>query len=350
VVTLVHELPGIIHQQRLEPAARDVVEHSDAVVFAGELVRTEFEAIGGELGARAHVRPQGLYKRPRPPESAARARAARSDVAFVWLGCEDRTLVDRALGDARALGFEGSLRLMPRDGDVARFYAAADLLLLPSREDPFPSVILEALSYGLPVVAFEGATGASELLRRGCGELAPYLDVDAMAAVVLDLLGDRGRRVAMGTAGQGIVADEFDWRDYLHFVLGLAGLTFHRVSVVVPNYNYARYLPERLASVFGQTYPVREVIVLDDASGDGSLRVLDGLRNERGWEFEVLPNEVNSGSVFRQWQRGVERARGSRRPTTSPTPSSWSTWRGPSTVAGWPSRMPNRASSTRTAR
>jgi glycosyltransferase involved in cell wall biosynthesis len=38
------------------------------------------------------------------------------------------------------------------------------------------------------------------------------------------------------------------------------------VSVVVPNYNYARYMPERLGSIFRQTHPVQEVVVLDDCS------------------------------------------------------------------------------------
>lgn len=49
------------------------------------------------------------------------------------------------------------------------------------------------------------------------------------------------------------------------------------VSVIIPNYNYAHYLRETLDSVFGQTYPHTEVIVVDDGSSDGSRAILEGL-------------------------------------------------------------------------
>lgn len=45
------------------------------------------------------------------------------------------------------------------------------------------------------------------------------------------------------------------------------------VSVVVPCYNYARYLPDALASILAQTRPPAEVVVVDDGSTDGSAEV-----------------------------------------------------------------------------
>src|SRR2546423_7727277 len=47
------------------------------------------------------------------------------------------------------------------------------------------------------------------------------------------------------------------------------------VSVVVPAYNYARYLPQAIDSALGQTHPPLEVIVVDDGSTDDTPRVLD---------------------------------------------------------------------------
>lgn len=81
------------------------------------------------------------------------------------------------------------------------------------------------------------------------------------------------------------------------------------VSVVVPNYNYARYLRQRLDSIVCQTYTDFEVILLDDASTDDSLRVME----EYVADSRVRPpvvNEKNSGSPFVQWMKGIRLARG----------------------------------------
>lgn len=81
-----------------------------------------------------------------------------------------------------------------------------------------------------------------------------------------------------------------------------------RVSVVVPNYNHARYLPQRMDSILGQTFADFEVIVLDDASTDDSRSVLERYRTDARVRVEY--SRRNSGNVFRQWNRGVALSRG----------------------------------------
>ena len=81
-----------------------------------------------------------------------------------------------------------------------------------------------------------------------------------------------------------------------------------RVSVVVPDYNYERFMRQRLDSILNQTYQDFELIYLDDASKDAGRDVFKGYLGDprlRGYY-----NEVNSGSVFRQWNKGVSCARG----------------------------------------
>lgn len=81
------------------------------------------------------------------------------------------------------------------------------------------------------------------------------------------------------------------------------------VSVIVPNYNYARFLRQRIESILSQTFTDFEIILLDDASNDDSITLLNLYRtNSHVTHLEL--NSVNSGSPFMQWQKGISLARG----------------------------------------
>ena len=81
------------------------------------------------------------------------------------------------------------------------------------------------------------------------------------------------------------------------------------VSVIVPNYNYARYLEERIESILGQSFQDFELILLDDCSTDESRSILECYTSHPKVSHYV-PNEHNSGSPFAQWERGLALARG----------------------------------------
>ncbi|MCP5091731.1 MAG: glycosyltransferase [Gammaproteobacteria bacterium] len=87
------------------------------------------------------------------------------------------------------------------------------------------------------------------------------------------------------------------------------------VSVIVPNYNHARFLDQRLQSIFDQGYQNLEIIVLDDKSPDNSIEVIEALKAQNASqdsprEFRTHYNEINAGNVFAQWQTGINKARG----------------------------------------
>src|SRR5215467_16170811 len=81
-----------------------------------------------------------------------------------------------------------------------------------------------------------------------------------------------------------------------------------KVSIVVPNYNHARFLPQRLDSILGQTFQDFELILLDDCSTDDSRSVLS--QHGRDPRVRIEFNEVNSKNPFKQWNKGVGLARG----------------------------------------
>lgn len=82
------------------------------------------------------------------------------------------------------------------------------------------------------------------------------------------------------------------------------------VSVIVPNYNHARYLRERLDSIYSQSYQNIEVILLDDLSADDSVVILTEYANRYPDKTRCLFNSQNSGGVFNQWKKGLAAAKG----------------------------------------
>lgn len=84
------------------------------------------------------------------------------------------------------------------------------------------------------------------------------------------------------------------------------------VTVIVPNYNHERFIQRRLQSIRDQTYKDFEVLILDDASTDASVRhIKQFLHNTSDTRFKLLDvNSRNSGSTFSQWNKGVSQASG----------------------------------------
>jgi glycosyltransferase involved in cell wall biosynthesis len=349
IVCIVHELPSLIQDYGLLNAARQAAREADAVIFPSAFVRDRFTALAGPITHQCLVRAQGLYKpavsgadyatlrtegrkrlgaRPADqivlgaghgdlrkgidlwPLMIRRVISERPNALFVWSGSIEGKLQTWLQHDLQAVGNAERLRLLGPDVDVQSLYPAADIFVLTSREDPFPSVVLEAMAHGLPVIAFEDSSGILELVRETGSPLAPYLDIEAMGSSVVELLGEDERRRSIGEAGRRRIERDFGFDDYARDLLRLAQGNRLTVSVVVPNYNYGRYLRQRLESVWSQTYPVHEVILLDDASNDDSAAVIEDLERKAGNRLRVVRNTVNSGSVSRQWLKGVELARG----------------------------------------
>ncbi len=81
------------------------------------------------------------------------------------------------------------------------------------------------------------------------------------------------------------------------------------VSVIVPNYNHAPFLEQRIGSILYQTYQDFELILIDDCSTDGSRDIMENYRGNPHVSH-IVYGETNSGSAFRQWDKGIELALG----------------------------------------
>jgi O-antigen biosynthesis protein len=339
VLSLIHELPGVIHAMKQEQNASIIAAASDKVVFPAAAVAQRFCEIALVPASNMVVRPQGVLRRNpyknrkseahgivcerlglsqdsqivlnvayldrrKGPdlfvEVAARAIAISPLAVFLWVGHADPELLAEVSARVESLGLSDRVKFLGFDADPLVYYAAASAYALTSREDPFPNVVLESAEVDVPVVAFDGTTGAASFIVEQGGMLARALDCADFAQCISDLLQ---RRTTMKGAPVGSL------RQYaLDLMFHLGGLP--RVSVIVPNYNYAHHIERRLDSIAVQTFPAYEVIVLDDRSTDDSVQVITAALERHDFDSRLVVNEQNSGSVFRQWNRGARLAQG----------------------------------------
>lgn len=157
-----------------------------------------------------HVPDKGVHH-------ALAALAMVPNVVFLSVGPDTESLgwIDRSVAEAV------DWICHPTVDDVSPYFAAADVLVLPTMREGMGNVLLEAQAAGLPVVAYD-VTGAKDALVDGVtGYLVPYADINALAATVIRLQNDKSLRTALGVAGAQWVSDTFDqntlWAKYSDF-------------------------------------------------------------------------------------------------------------------------------------
>ena len=95
------------------------------------------------------------------------------------------------------------------DEKIRRAYSAADIFLLPSLEDNLPNTILESMSCGTPVVAFD-VGGLPDMITNGVtGQLVPLSDTRKMGETIIDLIQKPDMRKSMGKEGRKIAEKEY---------------------------------------------------------------------------------------------------------------------------------------------
>lgn len=157
--------------------------------------------------------------------TAAAARRLRPDLdlLFVWIGDgfdPERDLSYSVYLDEQIKRSDLGDSLIMRDAveDLDSLYRQADVFLLSSRLDPQPNVAIDAMTYGIPTVCFEGGAGTAEILAADPTTrdlVVPYLDTQAAAEVICRLAD---RRESLDTLGAEVarVADAaFDMQSYV---------------------------------------------------------------------------------------------------------------------------------------
>jgi glycosyltransferase involved in cell wall biosynthesis len=99
------------------------------------------------------------------------------------------------------LGLGRQARLLGNVEDIDRELASASIFVLSSRFEGLPMAMIEAMSKGLPIIAFDAPTGPGEVIEDGCsGLLISNGDVGALAAAISALIERPEQRCALGEA------------------------------------------------------------------------------------------------------------------------------------------------------
>jgi glycosyltransferase involved in cell wall biosynthesis len=224
-------------------AARALHRGVDACLAPSAAARDEAVAFGIPA-ERVHVLPNGVDTAALVPADDAARSAARQglgiDPRAVLALCVARMRPEKgirtllsaweqaapAFPDARLVyvgdgperpGLEAALSGSPvratvvlaGQADPAPWYAAADLVVIPSDYEGLSNVLLEAMSAGLPVVSTRVSGAEDAFAAAGIGELAEPRDPASLAAALRRLLGDAERRRACGRAARGLAVERF---------------------------------------------------------------------------------------------------------------------------------------------
>jgi glycosyltransferase involved in cell wall biosynthesis len=170
------EREGIPDANDLPPAVRDAVRSGARIV--------------GGVGTIAWYKGTDLFV---AVASRIRQLLPREPLRFVWMGEEQQAEVRRLLErDIERAGLSEVVILPGQTHDPRPFFESLSVFLLPSREDSWPLVMLEAAAAGVPIVCFQRSGGAEEFVAGGGGTAVPYLDVEAMAQAVVRYLSEPG--------------------------------------------------------------------------------------------------------------------------------------------------------------
>lgn len=236
------------------------------------------------------------------------SRGTITRAKFLWIG--DGPDIENCRAHAHVPALGGRVRFVGFRSDANMLLAAADVFFLSSREDPFPLVCLEAAQFAVPTMYFDGASGISEFTGTDAGIGIPAYDTDKCCTVLRSLARHPSALVELGATARSRVFASYSvnlrCREIAQYIQDITN-SRPDVTVIVPAYNHADYIEERLESILNQTIQDFEVILLDDCSDDSTAEIADRFTSDS--RVRVVRNDANSGSPFKQWKRGLELAK-----------------------------------------
>lgn len=119
-----------------------------------------------------------------------------ANIKFKWAGKYSHELFLQE--DIIKLGLQGRIEFLGEMQDPSDFFNQIDIFLMTSREDPFPLVCIEVAMLKKPIICFATATGTTEILQNGGGQIVPYLNIQEMCEKIIFYFNNKSQIIADG--------------------------------------------------------------------------------------------------------------------------------------------------------
>lgn len=238
-------------------------------------------------------------------EIANETHKSNPELYFVWCG----DINELAVKELSKANQNSHIKFINFVDNCLSLFSSVDLFILTSREDPFPNVVLDSLFCGIPVLSYKDCGGSPELLQKIDDLLlVDKFDNEMFVERIIYMLNHENQQKydAISARAKIVVRQEYNFSKYVDNIMGTFSFN-PKVSVIIPNYNYEKYLPKRINSILEQTIKPYEIIFLDDCSVDNSVKVAEDLLKNSEIPYKIVVNKENLG-VFKQWTNGIQLA------------------------------------------
>ena len=279
IISLIHEMKKTIQLYNFNDFGKQISLYSDYVIFPDEMVKEDFTDIFEKIWGQVMIKSQGvylkyddsvsckddLYKEFGIPRNSTIVLCSGTAILrkgvdlficaaqnlleseesenyhFIWIGNFDKNneLGGWLILQIERFGLKERFHFIPFLRDVNRYkklLQMADVFWSTSREDPFPSVVLEAMLEKVPVLAFKNSGGVNTLLDQGRGILISNFNVGNLALQTKALLKDDIKRNKMICKAKKYVEESQDFADYIDKLDELLAETDKsKVLIVLPD-------------------------------------------------------------------------------------------------------------------
>lgn len=261
VISLVHEMGEVLRtDNEWVRKAKNIAIYSDIIVFPSEYVKKSFFKHILVPDTKVIIRNQGIYhsnvenrqfskdkiygRYSLNPfdrivlgagtanytkgfdlfiDTAYKCSSLNKKIIFIWIGNMTNKILKKKKKEYKVDNFCNLILpgYVSDKKELSLYFASADLFFLPSRQDSFPSVVLEAMNNSLPVVAFENCGGFTDVIENNVnGYLVSAFDINSVSDQISFILFDDEKRINMGERGR-LLVKAYSFEKYCSFLISL---------------------------------------------------------------------------------------------------------------------------------